>query len=143
MYYLLGFGSNIDPETNFIAARQQLGLFATIIAVSPALRTETVGNTFHFPFKNQIVLIQCDLLPNILKLRLQRIETALGREPKNPARKEKDRTIDIDILTNAKSAKECLIADLEDSYNHEVKSLWLTQQPDILTSITETSVHTD
>lgn len=127
MIYLLGFGSNIDPQHHFARATEQLQTIAQVVAQSPALTTDTVGDTFHFPFMNQLVIIETDLIANLLKLQLQRIEQQLGREPKNPARKQKDRTIDIDILFQGNSIEACLKAPLEDSYNQQIQAAWLQQ----------------
>ncbi|KZZ50084.1 hypothetical protein A3759_25770 [Thalassolituus sp. HI0120] len=86
-----------------------------------------MGDTFHFAFMNQLVILHSEQQPNFLKIKLQNIERALGREAKNPERKEKDRTIDIDILYRSDEMNLCLNAELEDSYNQQVQQLWLEQ----------------
>ncbi|UXD88054.1 2-amino-4-hydroxy-6-hydroxymethyldihydropteridine diphosphokinase [Thalassolituus hydrocarboniclasticus] len=123
-FYLLGLGSNIDPEQHMLQAREALASLGTLCAQSPVLRSAPVGDTFHFEFKNQLLILSSELLPGPLKQRLQKIEVDLGREPKNPSRKIKDRTIDIDILAMAASAAECRNTPLEESYYRELQQLW-------------------
>ncbi|WP_419811424.1 2-amino-4-hydroxy-6-hydroxymethyldihydropteridine diphosphokinase [Bacterioplanoides sp.] len=125
--YLLGLGSNINPQQNLAAAIRHLDDVGRVISVSPALETAPVGNSFQHAFMNQLVIFDSDLLPNLLKIRLQKIEIALGREAKNPARKNKDRTIDIDILYQGNNEQDCLHNKPEDSYNQQVQQLWLKQ----------------
>lgn len=125
--YLLGLGSNINPQDNLAEAIRLLNNYGVVRLTSPALETAPVGQSFHHSFMNQLVIFDCDLLPNLLKIRLQKTETQLGREAKNPARKDKDRTIDIDILYQGNSEHDCLHAELEDSYNQQVQSHWLQQ----------------
>lgn len=126
-YFLLGLGSNIEPENNLRKALELLQQQGEVVSASPAVTTEAVGDTFHFAFMNQLVILHSEQQPNFLKIKLQNIERALGREAKNPERKEKDRTIDIDILYRSDEMNLCLNAELEDSYNQQVQQLWLAQ----------------
>ena len=48
----------------------------------------------------------------------------MGREPKSPARKTRDRTIDIDILGEAQSAVEARALVPDESYYAEVYANW-------------------
>ncbi|TVV42111.1 2-amino-4-hydroxy-6-hydroxymethyldihydropteridine diphosphokinase [Thalassolituus sp. C2-1] len=123
-FYLLGLGSNIDPEQHLLKAREALSSLGVICAESTILRSAPVGDTFHFEFKNQLLILSSELLPGPLKQRLQKIEVDLGREPKNPSRKVKDRTIDIDILCTAATETDCRHAILEESYYRELQQLW-------------------
>ncbi|PHS64501.1 MAG: 2-amino-4-hydroxy-6-hydroxymethyldihydropteridine diphosphokinase [Thalassobium sp.] len=126
-FYLLGLGSNIDPEQHLLKAREALASLGVIYAESAVLRSAPVGDTFHFEFKNQLLILSSELLPGPLKQRLQQIEVSLGREPKNPSRKVKDRTIDIDILCTAATEADCRHATLEESYYRELQQLWLQE----------------
>lgn len=126
-YFLLGLGSNIEPENNLRKALELLQQQGEVVSASPAVATEAVGDTFHFAFMNQLVILHSEQQPNFLKIKLQNIERALGREAKNPERKEKDRTIDIDILYRSDEMNLCLNAELEDSYNQQVQQIWLEQ----------------
>lgn len=127
-YYLLGLGSNIDPESNLNSALELLALQGELVDVSPAITTTPVGNTFQHFFMNQLVILKSEQQANFLKFKLQNIERQLGREEKTPLRKDKDRTIDIDILYKASDCQDCLTARLEDSYNQHVQEIWLQQQ---------------
>lgn len=126
-YYLLGLGSNIRPDQNLPQALSKLANLGEIIMQSDSIETVTVGHTFHAPFKNQLVIFQCAQAQQQLKKELLNIESQLGREAKTPARREKDRTIDIDILFNADNPLSCLNAPLKDSYDQQVKQHWQTQ----------------
>lgn len=126
-YFLLGLGSNIEPENNLKKTLELLQQQGDVISTSPAVTTAAVGDTFHFPFMNQLVILHTQQQPNFLKVKLQNIERKLGREAKNPARKEKDRTIDIDILYRSDELNHCINVELEDSYNQQVQQLWREQ----------------
>jgi len=123
-YYLLGLGSNIRPKANLAHALEALTELGDLIGYSPAVFTEPVGETFSQEFGNQLVLLSCDLPAPMLKQRLQRIEEMLGREPKSPARKMRDRTIDIDILGDAVDIAAARALRPEESYYAEVYDVW-------------------
>ncbi len=122
--YLLGLGSNLEPHKHLPGAITELAHLGRISAQSPVVTTAPVGDTFHHEFCNQLLVLESDLLPGPLKQRLQHIEVKLGREPKNPDRKTKDRTIDIDILATANTAEECRQATLEEPYYLRVQQQW-------------------
>ena len=122
--YLLGLGSNLQPQKHLPDAIAELAHLGRITAQSPVINTTPVGDTFHYEFCNQLLVLQSDLLPGPLKQRLQHIEIKLGREPKNPGRKTKDRTIDIDILATADTPDECRQAMLEEPYYQRVQEQW-------------------
>jgi len=126
-FYLLGLGSNIQPAQHLSAAIDQLTELGEVMMVSEAVETAPVGDDFDRPFVNQLLLLRSSLVAPQLKFRLQQLEINLGREPKTPARKFKDRTIDIDILHKAGDANSCLQATLEDSYNRSIQQRWLRQ----------------
>lgn len=123
-HYLLGLGSNLQPERHLPLARSALTRIGKLLACSPVLDTHAVGETFRYPFQNQLVLVQSPLDGQSLKQELLKIEESLGREPKCDARKYKDRTIDIDILSSAPSSDDCLTQPLEDSYYRCVQQSW-------------------
>ena len=123
-FFLLGLGSNICPADNLSAAHTALDELGEIVALSPALITEPVGDTFHHEFHNQLAVLCSDLPAPMLKHRLQAIEQHQGREPKTPARKTRDRTIDIDILAQAENADACRHAVPEESYYRRVYDYW-------------------
>ena len=126
--YLLGLGSNISPDINIPSACRALNMLGDVLQVSPVIATTTVGDTFTGPFMNQLVILQTELTEITLKEHLLAIESRHGREAKTPARKIKDRTIDIDILMSAGNATDCLHARLDESYYREVQQHWLQEE---------------
>lgn len=123
-HYLLGLGSNLNPERHLPLARAALADIADVITASPPLKTSAVGTTFSQPFQNQLILVRSGLDVGQLKQQLLQIEESLGREPKCEARKKKDRTIDIDILGEAPEQQTCLRQPLDESYYQSVREHW-------------------
>lgn len=123
-YFLLGLGSNIKPQQHLPAAITAIKALSDIIDQSPAVITAPVGDTFHHEFGNQLLIVACTLPTPMLKHQLQIIEENMGREPKSPARKTRDRTIDIDILGEAQSVREARALVPEESYYAEVYAQW-------------------
>ncbi|MDF1764388.1 MAG: 2-amino-4-hydroxy-6-hydroxymethyldihydropteridine diphosphokinase [Oleibacter sp.] len=123
-YYLLGLGSNLNPQLNINKAIEALSGLGNVVDQSPVLTTPPVGDTFHHEFCNQLVILQSEIPPPLLKHRLQMVEVDLGREPKSPARKTKDRTIDIDIMGQADNHTACRNLPLEEPYYQRVKQQW-------------------
>lgn len=123
-FYLLGLGSNIDPESNLNKALSALKCEGDLIAHSPAVLTAPVGDTFSQTFGNQLAILESELPAPMLKQRLQRIEESMGREPKSPERKTRDRTIDIDILSDANDPDSLRREAPGESYYAEVHHSW-------------------
>lgn len=131
-YYLIGLGSNINPEYNLDQAHQRLARLTRMISGSPAVITTPVGDSFHYPFSNQLLIIHSPLDAMDLKRQLQEMEIAQGREPKSPERKHHDRPIDIDILYCADSLPQCLAYEPEDSYFRDVMQAWRLHQDQLV-----------
>ncbi len=123
-YYLLGLGSNIAPHQNLTQAQPALAALGELIEQSDIVETPAEGSCFSGSFCNQLIVLHCELPSTMLKQRLQRIEVAMGREPKSPSRKTKDRTIDLDILGQADNPETCRQLPLEDSYYRQVQDYW-------------------
>lgn len=123
-YYLIGLGSNIQPENNIPFAGQAIAKHLKVISRSPVLVNPPRGHTFNFPFHNQLLLIQSQKPATELKTLFEMIEMEMGREPKSPARKFNDRPIDIDILHQDHDLKTLLSVSLEDPYNQEIMANW-------------------
>lgn len=123
-YFLLGLGSNIKPQQHLPFAITRLQDIGEVTDQSPALITAPVGETFHSEFGNQLLILACPLPAPMLKHQLQMVEEEMGREPKSPARKTRDRTIDIDILGEASSAAAARALIPEESYYAEVYANW-------------------
>lgn len=99
--YLLGIGSNIDPENNIAEIiRQLLGHFPQL-ALSRILKIPPIGMNSHRDFLNLVVFIETDINEAALKTICNEIEVRLGRDRTDPSRKIKDRPADLDILTTA------------------------------------------
>jgi len=127
-YFLLGLGSNIEPQTHLPAAVTALDELGNVVERSPAIFTEPVGETFNQVFGNQLVVFQSDLPAPMLKQKLQRLEEHMGREPKSPARKTRDRTIDIDILTESEAHASLRAYVPEESYYAQVNAQWRQEE---------------
>lgn len=127
-FYLLGLGSNIEPQAHLKKAISALKTLGEVTNTSPVLVTQPVGDTFHQEFCNQLVVFHSDLPAPMLKQRLLSIETDLGREPKCPSRATRDRTIDIDILGQDDSAEVCARLKPEESYYQRVYEVWRDSQ---------------
>jgi 2-amino-4-hydroxy-6-hydroxymethyldihydropteridine diphosphokinase len=125
-YYLIGLGSNIQPQKHLIDAIRSLNaqIEVDILSYSPALVNPPCGDSFHYEFHNQLVLLQSPLLKASLKEKLEQIELELGREAKTPARKLNDRTIDIDIISAGKTISALFNTPLEEDYNRKLMALW-------------------
>ncbi|MDH5751210.1 MAG: 2-amino-4-hydroxy-6-hydroxymethyldihydropteridine diphosphokinase [Deltaproteobacteria bacterium] len=94
---LIGLGSNINPESNLVKAKDLLAQWPGIhpMAFSRLYRTKAWGKTDQDDFLNAVIKLETRLEPLELLGALQQIENMLGRE-----RLEKwgPRTIDLDIL---------------------------------------------
>jgi 2-amino-4-hydroxy-6-hydroxymethyldihydropteridine diphosphokinase len=124
-YYLIGLGSNIEPKSNLISACKTISQSVEVLQCSQVLINPPCGRTFHYPFHNQLIIVRSDKSVTQLKLLFEAIEIAQGREPKCPARKLKDRPIDIDILIKANSIHDLLQQELDESYNQQIMKEWL------------------
>lgn len=98
MWYLLGMGSNIHPRENMALALAALARAFDMVWVGRIGVTEPIGLDTDQDFLNAVSMIWAPLSPAELKVRLNRIETDLGRDRSDPERAGKDRTIDLDIL---------------------------------------------
>lgn len=123
-YFLIGLGSNISPHDNIPKAQQCISEHSQILYLSPVLENPACGESFHADFHNQLLVACSEESEQVIKAKFEIIELQLGREEKTPARKFKDRTIDIDILYCGKSLKDCASAPLEDSYNRRIMIDW-------------------
>ena len=97
MYFLLGLGSNIYPETYLPAAILALLRKYQVLYLSRIIRTPPVGEYLTHHVYNAVAWLHSHEKPQVLKQRLIDIEETLGRDRRDTHRAEKDRTIDIDI----------------------------------------------
>ena len=105
--YLIGVGSNIDPENNIKHALHLISDHVTVLKIASIWQTPAVGSQGP-DYLNTAVLIESSYsLGDIKNLVLSKIENQLGRvryEDKNA-----DRTIDLDVIMHDGS---CIDEDL-------------------------------
>lgn len=95
-FSIIGVGSNIDPENNVRAAKENLARTVTILAQSAFVYTAPLLDTEQDRFLNGAFLIRSPLEQESLKQHLKRIEIEMGRvKTKN---KNGPRPIDLDII---------------------------------------------
>lgn len=99
--YLLGIGSNIEPQTNIAKIIQLLLRHFPRLSLSRVLKIPPIGMNSRRDFLNVVVFIETEMVETELKTICNDIEITLGRDRRDPARKTKDRTADLDILTKA------------------------------------------
>lgn len=97
--FLLGIGSNINPERNIVQIIEQLLSEFPQLHLSRVLHIPPVGMNTHNDFLNLAVFIETSLTETELKDICNKIELGLGRDRTDPDRKMKDRCADLDILT--------------------------------------------
>ena len=75
-YYLIGLGSNIDPNKHLKAAIQSLNaqMAVNVLSQSPVLVNPPCGDSFHYEFHNQLLLIKSHLASASLKKKLEQID---------------------------------------------------------------------
>jgi len=96
--YLLGLGSNINPQQNFAAIVRLLLDHFDALHLSRVLHIPPVGMNSHRDFLNAVAFLETDIPEAELKTICNKIEIALGRDRDDPDSKYKDRPADIDIL---------------------------------------------
>lgn len=99
--YLLGIGSNIEPELNIGQIIHLLFSQLSKLSLSRVLKIPPIGMNSQQDFYNVVVFIETEMTEIELKAICNDIEINLGRDRKDPDRKMKDRTADLDILTKA------------------------------------------
>ena len=96
--YVIGIGSNIDPEYHIAQGILALLYLSPQLHVSRILVTEPVNVQSETAFFNLAVALSTPLSGEALKERFNHLETELGRDRNDPHRKIKSRTLDLDIL---------------------------------------------
>jgi 2-amino-4-hydroxy-6-hydroxymethyldihydropteridine diphosphokinase len=93
----IGLGANLgDPPATMRAARDAIGAFGRVVAVSSLYRTPAWGVTEQPPFVNAALALDTDLAPRALLRALKELEVELGRVA---SFRWGPRAIDLDILT--------------------------------------------
>ena len=93
---VVGLGSNIDPKENIRTALRWIRELGEIRSQTNVLRTEPIGAPGQEWFMNCAVLLETELSPKELAVRLRDIEGSMGR-PREEARSG-PRTIALDVL---------------------------------------------
>lgn len=96
--YILGIGSNLDPEQNVPRIVEQLLCRFGKILLSRFYETAPVGMESHRQFINFCAFVRTELEPEACKAACVAIEVELGRDRTHPARRTRDRAADIDLL---------------------------------------------
>jgi len=112
--YLLGIGSNIDPQHNIGQIIHLLLTHFPQLTLSRILEIPPIGMNSHREFLNVVIFIETETSESDLKALCNDIETSLGRDRTDPDRKMKDRPADLDILTKAQ---------FPDDYDRPVNSI--------------------
>jgi 2-amino-4-hydroxy-6-hydroxymethyldihydropteridine diphosphokinase len=96
--YVLGIGSNIEPEKNVPRIVDELVSEFGRILISRFHETAPVGMKTAELFINFCVFVKTAFEPAACKAACTNIEVKLGRDRTHPCRKTRDRAADIDIL---------------------------------------------
>ena len=96
--YVLGIGSNMEPEKNVPRIVGQLISEFGRILISRFYETAPVGMHTDGLFINFCVFVRTAFEPAACKAACANIEVKLGRDRTHPCRKTRDRAADIDIL---------------------------------------------
>lgn len=95
--FFVSVGSNIDPRQNIARTLAALLRLSPTLHVSRIVTTQPVGVTGG-DFLNLVVGLTSPDPARQLKEQFNRIEAELGRDRADPARSQKSRPIDLDIL---------------------------------------------
>lgn len=102
-WYYLSLGANIDPETHLSRAIETIvGTFGTAF-LSPIVKTRPCNISTEHSFLNAVMIIRTDLSQESLKLYFNELEEQEGRDRSDPESSNKDRPLDIDILTRSET----------------------------------------
>ena len=101
--YVLGIGSNLDPQCNARRIVEHLRQRFGEILLSRFHVTEPVGMESQRPFVNFCAFVPTGLEPAACKADCIAIELALGRDREHPASKTRDRPADIDLLLHIRA----------------------------------------
>lgn len=104
--FLLGLGSNINPDANFASIVTLLLKCFDHLHLSRVLYIPPVGMNTHRYFLNAVAFIETEMSEAELKHICNQIEIALGRDREDPNSKLKDRPADLDILLHMHSDKD-------------------------------------
>ncbi len=96
--YILGVGTNLEPEKNAALIVAHLAERFGRVLVSRFYYTDPVGIMSRHRFVNFCAFVPSDLEPTACKAVCVGIEVAMGRDRAHPACKTRDRPADIDLV---------------------------------------------
>jgi 2-amino-4-hydroxy-6-hydroxymethyldihydropteridine diphosphokinase len=113
--YVVGIGSNIQPERNSLIVLDKLARLFGPIVVSRMYYTDPVGMKSFRRFVNFCAFVRTNLSPQQFKGVCNKIEIELGRNRSDPGSKTADRPADIDLLAEISSKEELATVNLAES----------------------------
>ncbi|MDX8391328.1 MAG: 2-amino-4-hydroxy-6-hydroxymethyldihydropteridine diphosphokinase [Mariprofundaceae bacterium] len=97
--YLVGMGSNIEPEQHLKSAADALREAFPEVIFSAVHRSAAIGMPGAADFLNACCLLHCDMQQDALGIWLKQLEDAHGRDRSGGS--WKPRTLDLDVLMAA------------------------------------------
>lgn len=97
--YLVGVGSNINPQANIVQAIAKLLPLTTRCALSRIIQTDPIDLLSDHKFFNLVIYLETDQSAADLQSFFHALEGEMGRDRSDPLKKVKDRPIDLDIIT--------------------------------------------
>jgi len=116
MYCHVTIGSNIAPEQNILKALELLNDAFGKLTVYPRVYTPAVDIESEARFINTAAVFWSGDSKEVIKSRLNLIETTLGRDRKNPRRSLLPRTCDIDIIAFEATPTTKVFASASETY---------------------------
>lgn len=98
MYFFVSLGSNINPGYHIAQALKALADQYSPVISFPVVHTPPCDIESDNEFLNGLVLFYSELAEAQVKDHFNELEERSGRDRSDPARSEKDRTLDLDIL---------------------------------------------
>ncbi|RTE87579.1 MULTISPECIES: 2-amino-4-hydroxy-6-hydroxymethyldihydropteridine diphosphokinase [Gammaproteobacteria] len=98
-WYYLSLGANIEPENHLQKAIETIIEKFGAAFLSPIVQTQPCNINTSNVFLNAVMIIRTDLAPDDLKAYFVELEEQEGRDRTDPLSSQKDRPLDIDILS--------------------------------------------
>ncbi len=106
--YLVGVGSNVEPQANVVLAIKKVLPLSKVCIISRIIQTEPIDMLSDHKFLNLVMYLETEYTPQALQQAFNTLETDLGRDRSDPLRKVKDRPIDLDIMTEITASSSWL-----------------------------------
>lgn len=118
--YFLGLGSNLQPQQHFSTALRKLQANFGRLVVWPVVETPPVAMHSEKVFYNSLVILLSAWPAQQLKTWTNALEISCGRDRLDPLRKQKDRTLDIDILAQQREFDLSIVEQFDEPYIQSV-----------------------